>query len=46
MKLRRNLRIRKARGSRHNPVEGSQRVEKWPAWKRNPTLARHIYLLK
>jgi len=46
MKVRRNLRSRKPRGSRRNGMEGSQRTEKWPPWKRNPTLARHISLLK
>ena len=46
MKVRRNLRSRKSRDSRRNGMDDSQRVEKWPAWKKNPTLARHISLLK
>ncbi|HMA67704.1 MAG TPA: hypothetical protein VKO20_07780 [Desulfosalsimonadaceae bacterium] len=46
MKFRRNLRTRKARGFRRSAQEGTRRVEKWPDWKKNADLVKHITLLK
>lgn len=46
MKFRRNLRILKARGFRRSAQEGTRRVEKWPEWKKNAELVKHITLLK
>ncbi len=46
MKLGRNLRSRRSRGARPNAPEGTRRIDKWPAWKKNPMLIRYISLLK
>jgi len=46
MKFRRNLRSRMFRGFRISAHDSARRVDRWPAWKRNSALAKHISLLK
>ena len=46
MKFPRNLRSRKLRNFGLNGHESNRRVDKWPAWKKNALLVRHISLLK
>jgi hypothetical protein len=46
MKFRRNPLSRKSRDSNQNAYERIRRGDKWPAWKKNATLIKHIRLLK
>jgi len=46
MKFRRHLLSRKPRNSKSSTYDRLQRADKWPAWKKNATLVKHISLLK
>jgi hypothetical protein len=46
MQLRKNLQTRKTRLFWRNLRKSGRRTEKWPAWKKDIQIARHITLLK